>query len=63
MARSKVKINTELSVVEREASSAEQTVHPGWVRATDILMRGLERREARLNDHAKDPGRSKRPDA
>jgi hypothetical protein len=32
-----------LGCVERVRLSPDETVHPGWIRATLILLRGMER--------------------
>ena len=35
-----------VKLVETDAGDGDQVLHPGWVRATAILLRGLERLEA-----------------
>lgn len=44
--------------VPQAVQSTGGDVHPGWVRATAILLRGLARLEALENEH----GSSKTPD-
>ena len=46
-----------LHVKERTRTTTDE-VHPGWIRATSILLRGMERLRAREIEEARSAGRA-----
>ena len=46
-----------LNVKERTRTTTDE-VHPGWIRATSILLRGMERLRAREIEEARSAGRA-----